>query len=239
MVPLGRLGLLCALAVCVALDDASAASGGPQRTMDLVSGAKSRPAYFDGASRDGARVYFDTQARLTGDDRGEEWDLYRWWRGRLERISQGLGGGHADAVDASPNQVIGTFLTESRDGRRVLFTTDRRLTSDDRNFSLDTYEWTRRAVRLLSTRRAGATGPRKDVYFTGASSDLRRLLLTTDQRLTPNDRDNDYDVYLRTRNATVLLSPPGRGCEPPCRAGGGLKRPAAGAGPHARSSRAR
>jgi hypothetical protein len=93
----------------------------------------------------------------------------------------------------------------SDDGRRVFFETATPLVPEDDNTLVDVYERTWRGqIELVS---ADASGHARGGYFNSASSDGQRAIFSTDAPLTPDDTDQEGDIYVRERGITTLLTP--------------------------------
>jgi hypothetical protein len=78
----------------------------------------------------------------------------------------------------------------SRDGRRVFFESRDALVPEDVNGRWDVYEYQDGHVHLISP----GSGPH-DAYFMGSSASGDDVLFSTDQPLTPADRDPLGDLY--------------------------------------------
>jgi hypothetical protein len=88
-------------------------------------------AFFDGASRDGTRVFFDTSESLEPSDTDASSDVYERWNGATTHITFGPNGGNA---------AIGAFFdAASGDGSRVFFNTRESLVSGDTDAARDVY----------------------------------------------------------------------------------------------------
>jgi hypothetical protein len=89
------------------------------------------PATFQGASRDGTRVFFDTSEDLTGIATGVFPDVYERTGGTTSVVSFGPTGGNGD--------FFAFFRGLSDDGTRVFFETDEALVPEDTDISQDVY----------------------------------------------------------------------------------------------------
>lgn len=176
------------------------------RSLERVSGPGRLSSYFLSASPDGSRVYFATRERLTADDRGSGFDLYRRRGPSFTRISPGVDGHQLAPATADLEEVALDFVAESPGGSRVIFYSDAPLTRDDRDRSSDLFEWRRGRLRRLSRGTRGGNG-NHDVYVGATSRDAQRVVFTTDERLSPADHDRTFDVYERAGSRTTLLSP--------------------------------
>jgi hypothetical protein len=183
-------------------------------TVKVTPGKGPYGARFHGISKDGAAVVFSTQEALTADDTDQRGDVYRWRAGRVRRISTGpLGGNSNDAaVGADDDSGIpsGWVQLVADDGERIAFWTSERLTRDDTDQWPDAYAWTPAGVQRVSTGPSGGNGV-GTAMVVGGSRDARRVVFGTGERITPDDRDDHYDLFLRARGVTrrVTTGPAG------------------------------
>jgi hypothetical protein len=175
-------------------------------TTTLIStgpngGSGANGAFFDGASADGSRVFFRTTEKLvTPADADSSFDVYQRTNGTATTlISTGPNGG-SGANEAR-------FLDASADGSRVFFrTTEKLVTPDDGDSSIDIYQRQGHVVTLISRGPNGGNGA-FEVFFQDASSDGSRVFFTTTEKLvTATDRDTSFDIYQRAGNVTTLIS---------------------------------
>ena len=89
-------------------------------------------AFFDGASSDGSKVFFDTDEQLVSGDTDSTADIYERSGGTTTQVSQGQINGNG-AFESY-------FDGASSDGSKVFFTTDEPLVSDDTDVNTDVYE---------------------------------------------------------------------------------------------------
>ena len=87
-------------------------------------------AFFDGMSRDGRRVFFETLEQLSGDTDLHP-DVYERAGGVTTKVSRGSIGGNG--------AVIATFVGTSDDGARAFFNTHESLSSADTDTNADVY----------------------------------------------------------------------------------------------------
>jgi hypothetical protein len=178
-------------------------SGG---TATLVSrgstGNGSASANFDGASSDGARVFFHTVDSFDPADSDAQTDIYERAGGTTSLVSTGPSGGNG-ATPASFDHV-------SADGSRVTFDTLESLVPGDTDAMEDLYQRAGGTTSQLST---GPNGGNAIVpaYFDGASNDGVRVFFDTQEPLVPADSDAQADVYERFAGTTTLLSAGGNG----------------------------
>jgi hypothetical protein len=129
-------------------------------------------------SRDGSRVFFETNKRLVPEDTNDNADVYMREGGVTRLVTAGTPG-YSEYIQTTP------------DGKHVLmWTTDRLLPADTNPFG-DVYIWDDGSLRLLDI---GITTT-DHLGFAGFSSDARRLILATRQALTPDDTDTFFDLY--------------------------------------------
>lgn len=88
-------------------------------------------AFFDGASADGSRVFFDTSESLEPSDTDTTSDVYERWNGATTHITTGPTGGNA---------ALGAFFDgASTDGTRAFFNTRESLVTGDTDTARDVY----------------------------------------------------------------------------------------------------
>jgi hypothetical protein len=150
-------------------------------------------AIFAGASRDGARVFFETTEVLVsgaGGDADTRQDVYERVGGTTtNRVSFGATGGNG-AFDAF-------FEGSSLDGGRVFFSTSEVLEGGDMDSVSDVYE----RFSLVTTHiTIGPTGGNAALgaFFDGSSGDGSRVFLNTRESLVNTDMDTARDVYAAT-----------------------------------------
>jgi hypothetical protein len=175
--------------------DVYQAQGG---TITLVSGnGASTGAFFDDASPDGTRVYFETEENVpgTGDTDGL-FDVFQVQAGVITLITgnnpAGSGGDHA------------TFQRASADGTRVLFSTTESIPgTGDSDGGDDVYQEMGGAFTLLT-----GNGTADSVSFEDASADGTRVFFETGEDNVGGATDNDggVDVYQAQGGTITLLS---------------------------------
>jgi hypothetical protein len=148
-------------------------------------------------SADGTHAFFDTSEVLAATDTDTEPDIYERAGGVTTQVSQGAINGNG-----SFNSVLAAV---SADGSRVLFVTQEPLTSDDTDAVTDLYQRASGVTTLVSTGPAGGNGAFQS-EFGGNSVDLSRILFATQEKLTADDTDAQYDVYERAGGTTTRLS---------------------------------
>lgn len=108
------------------------------------------------------------------------------------------------AIGGPPPEVLSgaaLFDAASADGRRVVFSSRRRLARGDRDRRLDVYLRAAGRTTLLSP------GPsNEDVRFVAATPDARTVLLRTGASLLAADTDSLPDLYRQSRSGLELIS---------------------------------
>jgi len=107
-------------------------SGATTQVSTGPSGGNGAPlAFFDGASADGSRVFFDTEESLVSVDTDSSQDLYERFSGATTDLSIGPTGGNG-AIPAF-------FDGSSQDGTTVFYETGESLVGGDTDSSIDVY----------------------------------------------------------------------------------------------------
>jgi hypothetical protein len=154
--------------------------------------------WLDGITPDGRTVVFNTPERLTADDTDNRGDAYLVSGGTITRVSTGPSGGNDNgyAVGDDPDGSIprGRVVRVSDDGRRVVFSTDERLTPDDPNTWTDGYIWSREGV------------VRVPGHPVGASADGLTVVTVSWERLTPDDLDDRNDLFVTRGGITRRMT---------------------------------
>ncbi|HYH54910.1 MAG TPA: hypothetical protein VD761_12355 [Solirubrobacterales bacterium] len=179
-------------------------SGGA--TTLVSAGTATNPANFAAAPGTGSTVFFVTaESLVVGDSNGAN-DVYMWQGGPPQLITSGKCCGS-------------TFAAATVDAGTAFFTTTESLAVEDADASADIYaqDVAGSAPTLVS---AGdpACSPCGDgaaaARFNRASADGGRVFFTSEESLSPNDFDDDDDIYVRGVDAaTTSLSTPASG---PC-----------------------
>jgi WD40 repeat protein len=154
-------------------------------------------------SRDGSRVFFETEKRLVPGDTNYNVDLYVREAGVTRLVTAGTPG-YFNTVQITA------------DGRHAFLVTADRLLPTDTDSALDVYEWDDGTLKLVEI---GVPTP-DHIGLVAFSQDARRLILSTPQALTPDDTDTLYDLYAFQANqppdcsgvaaTRTLLWPPNR-----------------------------
>jgi hypothetical protein len=174
-------------------------SGGSIQLASVGSAGGNGPygAFFDGASRDGSHVFFDTQEPLESGDTDPAYDIYDRSGGSSTLVSTGPNGGNGNFYAA--------FQRVSDDGSHVFFHTSEALVSGDLDSFQDVYDRSGGQTTLVST---GPTdvGAGFPATFDGASADGSRVFFDTAENLVSAATDTFPDLYERTNGQTTLLS---------------------------------
>lgn len=148
-----------------------------------------RPATFEDASADGARVLFTTREALVAADGDTTTDIYE----------------HSGGQTTLLTSAESAFLAMTRDGAHVFFSTAQSLAAEDADATEDIYGHVAGVSRLVSVGPGGANVSQSS--FAGSSADGSRAWFTTREPLVPADGDaNGLDVYERSEDATRLVT---------------------------------
>src|SRR3954447_17580954 len=159
------------------------------------------PLYF--ASADATRIVIAGGGHWTADDADDMFtdDVYTAKNGVVEWVSQGPTGGNADSYSAEPTAMSG-------DGDRIVFETAENLTADDTDYKTrDVYLREGGITSLLSKGPSSGNTDGYDAEVVGQSDDARRIVIRTPERLTPDDTDAQFDLYVRGAGQTVKVTP--------------------------------
>jgi hypothetical protein len=151
-------------------------------------------AFFDGASDDGSRVFFDTQEALTAGDTDASTDVYERAAGTTTLLSAGGNGPFFSAFEGA-----------SADGARVIFQTAEPLVAADTDTYQDVYRREGGTTTLISTGPQGGNGA-FPASFRGASRDGWRVFFETSEHLVPAAGGTYPDLYERAASGTTLIS---------------------------------
>ena len=180
-------------------------------TVTLVSagGNGAFGADFDGATPDGAHVFFHTDESLAGTDSDGVRDVYERSGTTTTHVSRGPINGNG-AFEA-------TFKSVSNDGSRVFFDTAEQLTTSDTDSFVDVYQRSAGATTQLSLGPNGGNGA-FDASFARATADGSKVWLETREPLVSGDVDGACedelgnfvivctDVYERSGGSTTWVS---------------------------------
>jgi hypothetical protein len=199
---------------------ASLLSTGPADTQSgpYLSGPTALPAFFQGASADGRRVFLDSAfAPLTADDTDNCPDIYERFEGQTRLISTG-----PTATASFPEHLCaaGPYDGLSADGTHVFFTTGDNLVPEDEAGD-DIYQLVGDVRTVLTTYPEVERNCVDLPKFGGASADGRTVLFSTNMPISPEDKDSTADVYKREPDGSyVLVSRGTEGGIGPCGFGG-------------------
>jgi hypothetical protein len=151
-------------------------------SVGAINGNGAQSAFFDAASSDGSRVFFDTSEKLVAGDTDASLDIYEFSAGTTKLVSTGTINGN------------GGFSTSfggiSADGTRVFFRTAEQLATDDDDTTMDIYERAAGQTDLVSIGAANV-----DVIFKVCSIDGLAVFFETTEKLLTSDKDAVTDVY--------------------------------------------
>jgi hypothetical protein len=175
-----------------------------------IGGNGAFAAYFEGASSDGARVYFTTDEQLHFADNDATTDVY-------QRTS---GSGTTSFLSLGPTGGSGAFPASfdgaSQDGSHVFIRTYEQLVSGDTDSQADIYDRSGTTTTLISTGPINGNSP-YNALFGGSSADGTHVFFTTQESLVNSDSDTTaciqldqptpcVDVYERSGSTTSLIS---------------------------------
>jgi len=168
----------------------------------------------EGTSADGSHLFLDTDVRIDPADTDSSFDVYDRTGSGFTLISRGLQGGNSTGPECQPATFpcSAGFDGASRDGGRVVFTTNERLVPEDTDSSKDIYARSAGVTKLISIGPSGGNGAApNDFYpyspaFNGVSDDGGAIAFSTTESLVPDDKDNTWDVYVRRGDSTELVS---------------------------------
>jgi hypothetical protein len=166
-------------------------------TTKISSGNGGVPAFFNGTSTDGTRVFFQTEEQLVSGDTDASSDLYQHSAGGTNRVSAGQINGNGAFV---PN-----FVDASADGTRVFFDTSEKLVAADTDSSRDLYERSGGTTKRVSAGQINGNGAFA-VDFAAASADGTRVFFQSHEKLVSADNDTSQDVYERFGGTTSRVS---------------------------------
>jgi hypothetical protein len=169
-------------------------SGGS--TTQVSSGNGTFDAFYDAASADGTKVFFDTGEAISGTgDTDTKNDTYQR-SGGVTLISTGTTtNGPFDAFHAG----------NSEDGSKVWFQTPEKVEAGDTDSSQDVYE---RSGGTTTTRISAGTTSNGAIIatFDGSSTDGSRVFWSTAEKVEAGDTDSNTDVYERSSGTTTRVS---------------------------------
>jgi hypothetical protein len=178
-----------------AFNDVYQRAGGTTKRVSAgqINGNGAINAAFQGASADGARVFFLTQEPLVPADTDAFQDIYERSAGVTKLASAGQVNGNGTFT--------ASFRGASANGSRVFFETNEKLVSADNDASQDVYERS-----AGTTTRISSGNDAFNASFQGASADGSRVFFETAEKLVGADSDNSTDVYQRFGGATNRVS---------------------------------
>jgi hypothetical protein len=166
----------------------------------LPPGQSCEPS-FGGASPDGSHVFFETNERISGEDKDSSQDVYGWSGGTPVLESIGPDGGNGASIV--------TYAGTSGDGGTVYFQTDEKLDATaDTDSAQDVYQRSGGVTSLVSAGEGGKGNGGAAASFNWASTAAgpQVAVFGTDEQLTSADEDSAQDVYKRSGGVTTLVS---------------------------------
>lgn len=154
-------------------------------------------AFFNGASADGSRVFFDTLEQLTGGDTDASTDIYERAGGATTLISTGPDGGNGAFFSA--------FQDATSDGTKVFFHTADPLVASDTDGAQDVYQREAGTTTLISTGPLAANALLPSTYR-GSSANGSRVFFDTPENLVSHATGIYPDIYEREGDVTTFLS---------------------------------
>jgi hypothetical protein len=151
-----------------------------------IGGNGSFSAAFQGASSDGAHVFFTSAEKLAAGDTDTQTDVYERSGGTTTQVSLGSSGGNA----SFPAFYDGA----SADGSTVFFHSAEKLEPDDLDSQADVYQRSGGASSRISSGTTGGNGA-FPAFFGGSSSDGAHVFFETQESLALTDTDSSIDVY--------------------------------------------
>jgi hypothetical protein len=156
---------------------------------------------FDGISKDGAHVVFETDEALVSADTNGSTDIYDRSAGTTKLITNGTAVG------------IPIYDGISDDGTHVFYDTDDALVAGDTDAEFDVYERFGSSTTLVSTGPAGGNGA-FPARYQGNSQSGTRVWFDTNEALVAGDTDGGCgvpptgcnDVYQRSGGTTTQVS---------------------------------
>ena len=153
---------------------------------------------FDGISRDGQHVFFETDEALVAGDTDGSTDIYDRSAGTTTLVTSGTAPG------------IPIYDGASDDGTHVFFETDDALVAGDTDTQFDVYERFSGSTTLVSTGPAGGNGA-FPARYQGNSQSGARVWFETNEVLVAGDTDAQNDVFERSGGSTTQISTGGNG----------------------------
>lgn len=153
---------------------------------------------FDGISRDGGHVFFETDESLVSGDTDGATDIYD------------RSGGTTTLVTSGTSPGIPIFDGASDFGGVVYFDTTESLVPADTDSQYDVYQRSGGSTTLISTGPAGGTGA-LPARYAGNSATGSRVWFETNESLVTGDTDTRQDVYERAGTTTTEVSTGGNG----------------------------
>ena len=189
---LGACGLLTAwVALAEETRRTSLVSTGPASTDGVGE------PYFDDASDDGSRIFFETDEQLLAADTDSAYDVYERAGDAIALVSIGPAGGNGPGPSYE--------AVSSADGSVVFFESRESLVAADDDSAEDVYRREGGTIELVSAGSAGnGSAP---AFLSSISPDGSRALFGTEDALDAADEDAYPDVYEWSNGTTALATP--------------------------------
>lgn len=185
-------------------------------------GAGAADARYEGMATSGAVTFFSTTDKLVPGDTDSKRDIYE------RSLDEDIGGYVTRQVSfgqtGGNNAFDVQFLASDEAGVRVFFTTNERLTGEDKDTATDVYvrDLDENKTTLVSAGDPGCVGSgcgnaNKHVVAStgGIVADGLRVVFSSDEKLSADDEDSTFDVYVRDLDEpqrTILASTAEEGC---------------------------
>lgn len=161
------------------------------------------PYSFAGAGE--GSVYFAANSGQVPEDTDQNRDVYRAKPdGSLERVIASPAGG------AGPAQTFMSFLSVeavSRDGSRLFLRSGQQLAPADRDDEVDIYMWSAGSYQLITPKGDLNGALEEELELSAISGDGHRAYFKTWASLSPQDTDEEPDVYEWSEGQIRLVSP--------------------------------
>lgn len=190
-----------------------------QVSVGPTGGNDAYPALFVGSSENGSLAFFATDESLTSEDEDLSEDIYV--RDLDQNTTELVSTGDETTCGECGNAEIDASFAQGGvvpSGQKVFFRSAEKLSSADKDASVDVYvrDLAANSTILVSAGAAECAGSGCGdgafaAAFRAASTDGTKAFFTTDERLTGSDEDSLLDIYRRdlSTGTTALVSLPG------------------------------
>jgi Tol biopolymer transport system component len=159
------------------------------------------------AAADDGSVYFAANSSQVPEDTDLNRDIYRARPdGSLERV---ISSPPSEASTSLPNEVKGFLRVEgvSHDGSRLFLSSSQQLAPQDHDHEVDVYMWSNGKYQLVTPEGDLGKGTEEELQLCSISSDGQRAYFHTWASLSPQDTDEEPDVYEWSNGKVRLVSP--------------------------------